>query len=244
MTKRSKTPPFHCKQFTVEQDRCAMKVGTDGMLLGAWAPLEGARRMLDIGTGTGLIALMLAQRAPQAQIDGVEIDPVAAQQARENVAASPFASRIEVQAGAIQTHPTGVRYDLIVSNPPFFTAGILPPNAARRQARHAQSLDLDTLLQQTSQRLAPRGHACFIFPAEQSPQWEIIARRYGLHLQQRLVVRPTPLKTPHRVLTVWAAEPTERLVEAGLVIRELQSQQYTEAYRALTEAFYTQRPPN
>lgn len=232
------TAPFRCQQFTIEQDRCAMKVGTDGMLLGAWAPVEGARRMLDVGTGTGLIALMLAQRAPEAQIDAVEIDPVAAQQARENVAASPFASRIEVQAGAIQTHPTGVRYDLIVSNPPFFTAGILPSDAARRQARHAQSLDLDTLLQQTSQRLAPQGRACFIFPAQQSPQWEITARRYGLHPHQRLVVRPTPQKTPHRVLTVWAAEPTEQLAEAELVIRELRSQQYTEAYQALTEAFY------
>ncbi len=237
MSKRS-TAPFRCKQFIIEQDRCAMKVGTDGMLLGAWTPIAGAARILDIGTGTGLIALMLAQRIPEAQIDAVEIDPMAAQQARENVAASAFASRIEVRAGAIQAQPTDVRYDLIVSNPPFFTAGVLPTDAARRQARHAQSLDLDTLLQQTLQRLAHDGRACFIFPAEQQPRWEATAHRYGLHPQRRLVVRPTPHKVPHRMLMVWALAPSRSVADAELVIRASPSQPYTEAYRALTRAFY------
>lgn len=229
--------PFHCKQFSMYQDRCAMKVGTDGMLLGAWAPVAGAGRILDIGTGTGLLALMLAQRAPKAQLDALEIDPVAAQQAQENAAASPFAARIAVHAQALQTWSPPLPYDLIVGNPPYFTAGMLPPDAARLQARHAHSLDLPTLLQQTTAQLSPAGQAAFIFPHDQWPRWQEQAKAAGLFSQRVCVVQPTPYKPPHRVLLTLGRQPAPLQPET-LTIRAAGGQGYTAAYRALTKDFY------
>lgn len=129
---------FAFKKFVIHQDRCAMKVGTDGVLLGAWA--NGGSRILDIGTGTGLIALMMAQRFAEATIDAVEIDAEAAAQARENVATNAYADRISIAETAIQLYPTHHKYDAIVSNPPFFIDSLLTPNAQRTTARHACAL--------------------------------------------------------------------------------------------------------
>src|SRR6056297_3070564 len=112
---------FHFKQFSVHQDRCAMKVGTDGVLLGAWAGTNiQPRKILDVGTGTGLIALMMAQRFPDATIQGLEIEPEAAEQAQENVTRSPFAERVKIEHGDFFNWDTREQYDLIVSNPPFY----------------------------------------------------------------------------------------------------------------------------
>ena len=129
---------FAFKKFVIHQDHCAMKVGTDGVLLGAWA--NGGSRILDIGTGTGLIALMMAQRFADATIDAVEIDAEAAAQARENVAATAYADRISIAETAIQLYPTHHKYDAIVSNPPFFIDSLINPNAQRTTARHACAL--------------------------------------------------------------------------------------------------------
>ena len=129
---------FTFKQFHVEQDRTAMKVGTDGVLLGAWA--EGGCTILDIGTGTGLVALMMAQRFEDAQVVGIDIDPDASEQARENVAASPFASRISILHTSLQAFSTERKFDAIVSNPPYFEHSLKNPDAARAAARHADSL--------------------------------------------------------------------------------------------------------
>ncbi|PTT52789.1 tRNA1(Val) (adenine(37)-N6)-methyltransferase, partial [Aeromonas sp. HMWF014] len=127
---------FTFKQFHIEHDRCAMKVGTDGILLGAWAPVANASRVLDIGTGSGLIALMLAQRSrSDCLIDGVELDRDAATQARANVAASPWTSRVNIVENAIQDY-RAPPYDLIVSNPPYFVAGQSFSDPARALARH------------------------------------------------------------------------------------------------------------
>jgi tRNA1Val (adenine37-N6)-methyltransferase len=214
-----------------------MKVGTDGMLLGAWAPIDGAQRVLDIGTGTGLLALMLAQRAPEAQIDAVEIDALAAAQATDNVQASPFAARISIHAQAIQTWHHAVGYDLIVSNPPYFAAGIPPDDPARLQARHQQSLDLPTLLKRSSEWLAPLGQAAFVFPYDQAARWQAEAARWGLLPQRMLRVRPTPTKPFRRLLISFsrAGGPVE---EADLVIQREDSLEYSAGYRALTQAFY------
>ena len=146
---------FRFRQFELRQDRCAMKVGTDGTLLGAWAlmPGEASGRVLDIGTGTGLIALMMAQRYPEAEVTAIDIDAGAVSQARENVAASPFARRVTVMEMALQqmgeTSPVAdqpsSRYDAIVCNPPFFVNSLVCPDARRTAARHASSLPLTDL---------------------------------------------------------------------------------------------------
>ena len=141
-------PYFKFKQFTIWHDKCAMKVGTDGALLGAWAAPKEARNILDIGTGTGLVALMLAQRC-QAFIDAIDIDADACLQAEENVARSPFADRIRVHCCALNDfHPSAPsHYDLIVSNPPYFHQALKCPDPKRNRARHTDTLSLEELFQ-------------------------------------------------------------------------------------------------
>ena len=138
---------FNFKRFTVHQDKCAMKVGTDGTLLGAWAqaPQEPCR-ILDIGTGTGLIALMMAQRYPNASIVGIDIDPAAVAQARDNVTASPFADRISIYEADICHFDENATFDSVICNPPFFTGDLICPDKQRAVARHAISLSYHDLI--------------------------------------------------------------------------------------------------
>jgi tRNA1Val (adenine37-N6)-methyltransferase len=129
---------FKFKQFEIHQDRCAMKVGTDGVLLGAWAP--GGKRILDVGSGTGLISLMMAQRFPEAQVRGIDMDGEACEEAAENVAASPFADRVEIECCRLQDYHSEESFDAIVSNPPFFLNSLKNPDSKRTMARHTDSL--------------------------------------------------------------------------------------------------------
>ncbi len=139
---------FQFKQFKINQDRCAMKVGTDGVLLGTWTDVSGVQSILDVGTGTGLIALMLAQRSSAAIISGIEIDGDAAAQAVENVNNSPWREKINIEAVSLQTFTknTGCRFDLIVSNPPYFNKSLKNPDAQRSVARHSDLLSRQDLL--------------------------------------------------------------------------------------------------
>ncbi|MGL5464298.1 MAG: tRNA1(Val) (adenine(37)-N6)-methyltransferase, partial [Aeromonas veronii] len=155
---------FTFKQFHINHDRCAMKVGTDGILLGAWAPVEQARRVLDIGTGSGLIALMLAQRSrSDCRLDAVELDINAASQARENAAASPWADRVTIIESAIQDYQAAP-YDLVVSNPPYFVAGQSFSDPARALARHTGALDSHALLAACDRLLSPNGQVALVLP--------------------------------------------------------------------------------
>ena len=148
---------FRFKQFAVRQDRCPMKVGTDGVLLGAWAEVRpGDRRMLDVGTGTGLIALMLAQRSA-ARITAVDVDAECATQAAENFAASPWADRLDAVAVAVQRYDPVERFDLIVSNPPYYVDSLLSPDEGRNTARHAAGLPFGELAAAVVRLLAPGG---------------------------------------------------------------------------------------
>ena len=148
---------FRFKQFTIHQDACAMKVGTDGVLLGVLADVTAATHLLDIGTGTGLVALMLAQRNPSMSIDAIEIDSKAAKQAAENVAQSPW-PQIRVHCAALQTYTANQPYNLIVSNPPYFVNSLKAPKAARTTARHTDSLSFNELVEGVDRLLSPAGH--------------------------------------------------------------------------------------
>ena len=155
---------FKFKQFAVEQDDVAMKVGTDGVLLGAWANTDNAKRILDIGTGTGVIALQMAQRNPVAQIHAVEIDETAAHRARANFDLSPWAERMNVEQTAVQEFSPAEKFDLIVSNPPYFVDSLLPPDAKRSTARHTHDLSFEELDSAVCQLLADDGLFALILP--------------------------------------------------------------------------------
>ena len=232
--------PFHCQQFTVHQDRCAMKVGTDSLLLGSWAAVDQVSTVLDIGTGTGLLALMIAQRAVSAQIEAIEIDEAAAQQAVENVEQSPWGSRISVQAQSLQAFSVGreALYDLIICNPPFFVAGdgVASPFADRQRARQTDCLSHDRLLCEGARLLRPSGRIALVLPYALGDLFLDQAACFGLTLRRRLVVRPFPHKHPNRLLLELSVG-VEPCLDEVLAIRD-EPHRYSAMYRALTADFY------
>lgn len=191
---------FTFQKFTIRQDRCAMKVGTDGVLLGAWA--HGGKRILDIGTGTGLVAIMMAQRFADAHVTAVEIDHNAALQACNNANCSPFASRIDIVETSIQNFEVyGTQlFDSIVSNPPFFTDSLKNPDSQRATARHADTLPYRDLFTAVKRLLAEDGEFSAIIPSNCLTSF--IAEAYLAHLVpiRRLAIRTTPRKQPKRLL--------------------------------------------
>ena len=242
---------FHFRQFDVAQDRCAMKVGTDGVLLGAWFSLSTKNlpiRILDIGTGTGLIALMAAQRIEEVrspcQIDAIEIDPVAAAQAHENFEHSPWAEQITLYSKSLgeflQAHPNDhLHYDLIISNPPFYNATLKPEDTARATARHKDSLPLTEIMNCAQGRLTENGRLALVYPMNYDNEAMTAAIVAGLK----------PLRLCN-VLTKEGKICKRRLAEFGrsgadsgpclfenLSIRDA-SGDYTQSYKNLTAPFY------
>lgn len=202
---------FACKQFFVAHDRCAMKVGTDGVLLGGWAPCENARHILDIGTGSGLVALMLAQRSqPDTRIDAVDIDADAAVQAAENFLASPWEARMRVfhqDIGEfIRTAPE-VRYDLIVSNPPYFAPAVACRDSARETARYTTSLDHPQLLQHAAQLITPDGLLCVVLPYTTGQDFIVAAGEQNWFLHTQIAVSDKPDTPFHRILIALSRRP-------------------------------------
>lgn len=231
---------FRFKQFTVWHDRCAMKVGTDGVLLGAWAPVEGVKRVLDVGTGSGVIALQIAQRAPEAHLVAVEIDPEAAHQAASNVAASPWADRIQVVCADFAHFLTEEPFDLIVSNPPYFVHSLQNPNASRTQARHNDSLPYDTLFRQATKMLAPEGRFCLIVPT--SLHLELMEVAFDNHLGMECInhIFTKPGICKRAIYSFTRKPPTGMLPMHQVESLSIHDDEgnYTEEYRQLTAPFY------
>lgn len=224
---------FSFKQFTIHQDRCAMKVGTDGVLIGAWA--QGGRNILDVGTGTGIIALMMAQRFPNARVSAIELDGAAAQQARENVLASPFAARMKVMHAALQKY-NGRLFDAIVANPPFFTHSFAAKGVARTMARQTENLSFRDLCQHGRRLLADNGVMSIILPADRFGEIEAEAAIAGLSPHRRTWVRTTENKTPRRCLLAYGITPVNHFQEETCTI--MIRGEHTPWYRSLVEDFY------
>ena len=231
---------FRFKQFEVQQDRCTMKVGTDGVLLGAWADVTGAGNILDIGTGTGVIAMMLAQRADNnARIDAVDIEQNAAEQAAENVARCAWADRIHVHHQDIKKFARLSRtdYDLIVSNPPFFSGGVLSENQDRNSVRHTVKLAHGDLLMAVQKLLAKTGKFCVILPNIEGRRLRELSEQYHLHCTRTTEVYPKADKSVERLLLQFErearAERTDRLV-----IQHDARNDWTEQYIELTGDYY------
>ncbi|MDR3194113.1 MAG: methyltransferase [Tannerella sp.] len=232
-------PYFRFKQFTIRQDQCAMKVGTDGVLLGAWTGVASCRRALDAGAGTGLIALMIAQREAAVQVDGVEIDPAACRQASANVAASPFAERVHVYRDTfdhfVRTSPRS--YDLIVSNPPYFVRSLKCPDEKRRLARHDDELSLSGLLRGSLALLTPGGRLALILPFQQEKELQERMATCGLHYLCRTVVFPVEGAAPKRLLVELVREAPSAVRTDSLILADAQRQR-TPAYSELMRDFY------
>ena len=226
---------FRFKQFAVEQDDVAMKVGTDGVLLGAWAACDGAKRILDIGTGTGLIALMLAQRNAEAQIHAVEIDETATRRARANFDISPWTERLEVEQTAVQHYSPSEKFDLIISNPPYFVDSLQCPDAKRTTARHTQDLTFDELDRAVCRLLAEDGIFALILPTAEFEKYLSLTQ---LHLVRRCDVHPTTGAAVKRVMAEFAKSKTATLTLENITIEQERRGDYTDEYRALTKEFY------
>lgn len=234
-----RNPYFQFKQFCIVQERSAMKVGMDGVLLGAWANAFEAQRILDIGTGTGLIALMLAQKNASAQIDAIEIDRDACEEANFNVQQSSWGTRINVHCQSFQefTTETEKKYDLVVSNPPFFSNGVKAPDETRAQARHADALPLDELVLGAANLIQEDGRIALILPAEHFQEVENLAKISGLFLSRLCCVKPNPVKPDFRIL-VELSKKQSTLQEENLMIEFETHHDYTPEYKELTKDFY------
>ena len=231
---------FDFKQFRIYHDRCAMKVGTDGVLLGAWAPTQHATRILDIGAGSGLISLMLAQRS-EAHIVGVELDDNAALQARENAAQSPFASRIEIVNADILNYESADKFDLIVSNPPFFINALECPDQQRTQARHTSSLPLHLLIDAAYRLLHDGGLFSVILPTDVANEFTntcIIKHLTPIH---QTAVKTTPKKAPKRMLLTFRKGVTSEAFTQDELILASPTGTRSEQYATLTRNFYLDR---
>jgi len=230
---------FQFKQFKINQDRCAMKVGTDGVLLGTWLPVGRANRIVDMGTGTGLISLILAQRS-SARITAVESDMEAAMQAAENFASSPWPERLECMVGDVHEFsllPEN-QFDLAVCNPPYFPGDLLPPDDARSKARHMnQEEDWIMWLTSAFRLTAVAGKAAFVIPSDGiESRLERVADA-GFYTEQVVSVSGNEIKKPKRVLLLLSKQPIH-CIEKSLAIETHERGIYTDAFKKLVKDFY------
>ena len=231
-------PYFRFKRFTIWHDKCAMKVGTDGVLLGAWTQVDKARRILDIGTGTGLVALMLAQRSPStSSLLALEIDGAAVKQAQENVARSAWKERVEVVQADFRTYRCEEKFDVIVCNPPYFTDSLECPDEQRSTARHAVSLTYDDLFRGVAVLLSEEGGAfSLVIPVDAEEKVKSLATRYSLYPARQLYVVTKPGGTPKRTLLTFTFHKQECQRETLLI--ELSRHHYSPEYISLTREYY------
>ena len=229
-------PFFSFKQFTVYHDRCAMKVGTDGVLLGAWTDLSQSHHILDIGTGTGLIALMMAQRSPEAQITAIDLDAEAVNQAQENIQHSPWKDRVDAVLQDVCTYSSDEKFDTIVSNPPYFIDSLKCPDNQRNTARHTDTLDAQRLLEKVAELLTPEGRFSIILPADQTDDLFRIAEAQGLHPTRWTKVITRPGLPPKRSLIEFQKKALP--IQTNELVIELERHVYSKEYIELTREYY------
>jgi tRNA1Val (adenine37-N6)-methyltransferase len=230
---------FHFKKFSIDDGKAAMKVGTDAVLLGAWVKCGNETRILDIGTGSGILALMMAQRNNAVAIDSVEIDHDAAELARQNFLLSPWAQQISIYDETIQEFAlhTESRYSLIVCNPPFFTGSLKTPGKARNLARHNDSLPVTELLDISASLLSEKGKAAFIIPFDAYEHWQQEAAKRNLFPSRATIVKSSPTHKPHRVMIEFTSIKQTGTNESELNIYQSEKK-YSFDYQNLTKDFY------
>lgn len=228
---------FKFKQFHIVQEKSAAKVGTDGVLIGAWTPVDSKiGRVLDIGSGTGLISLMIAQRTENAIITAVELDEMAAQECALNFENSPWNDRLQIIQCDIENFQTNKKFDLIVSNPPFFEEYSFAPDSRRHAARNTQSLSFELLLKKADEFLTDDGIFAMIIPYKSKEKFISTAAQYRLYPNNILQVKGN-LNVDYKRCLIAFERKSNELKISDLVI-EKERHQYTEAYRCLTKDFY------
>lgn len=225
---------FRFKQFLVHQENCAMRVNTDGCLLAAWANPSG-ENLLDVGCGSGVISLMLAQRNPLAQIVALDIDAHSCRDAESNFEASPWGNRLQVSCGNFLEWSAERKFDSIISNPPFFSNGVKPPAQSRRVSRHSDMLPANEFLSKAYSHLSKIGRITVIVPASEFSHWENHARTLGLTIGRLCLVSPDDKKPVHRVMAEFGTG-LER-TEESLHIRDSRND-YSQPFIALMQDFY------
>lgn len=230
------TNNFHFKQFTIAQDLAAMKVGTDGVLLGAWANVESVHSILDIGSGTGLIALMLAQRNETAEITAIDIEKTAFEQTKQNIENSKWKSRLHAIHLDFNDFVASEKFDLIVSNPPFFNNTFQAENQERNTARQTENLNFETLLSKTASLLSKNGNACFIIPFSEEENFVSIAKKQQLFLNKKLQIKGNINTEIKRSLLSISFQETE--IESDILAIEISRHVYTKEYINLVKYFY------
>lgn len=229
---------FRFKQFTLHQEHAAFRITTDSVLLGAWADLDGVKCILDIGTGTGILALMAAQRS-DAYVVAIEPDRNSFMQAGLNIAGSPWHDRISLINTSLQEYisSAGMLFDTIITNPPFFNDSLLNPDPGKAKARHAVTLTHRTLLESSLRLMSPGGTLQIVLPVNEATAFAEMASSAGLSCVRRLIVKPTPLLPPSRMLMTLGLvkRPCE---EAIIIIENGDRHEYSDEYRALTKDFY------
>lgn len=227
---------FKFKKFTIEQEGCAMKVGTDGCLLGAWFDAGGCQRILDIGAGTGLISIMAAQRF-NATVTGIEIDTTAATKAMENVKNSPWSDRVEIINTALQDYKPGVLFDCIVSNPPYFSNSLKCDNEQRTLARHTDSLSPALFFSCAKELLTADGRVSLILPCDTMNEWTDEATFKGFSLHRVTHIHTTPRKAAKRAMIELRQKACCTPLDEKLILEESPGKYSNEACKLLRD-FY------
>ena len=229
---------FHFRQFDVEDERSTLRIGTDAMLLGSWAHPAGSAKILDIGTGCGVLALMMAQKSGAA-IEAIDIDPESISEAAGNFACSPWHDRLSAILNPLQyfsAHEVG-GYDFIITNPPFFANFLKSPSARKNTARHSDALTHDDLARNVARLLAPRGSFALILPSVVAPSFRLLCEKHGLHLRRWRNVGPKPSVVPVRTLMEFIRNECICIEEPLLTLRAPDGS-FTPEYLELTCDFH------
>jgi len=233
---------FKFKQFDIRQDQCNMKVNTDGVLLGAWSDVTSKLKALDVGTGTGVIAIMLAQKNVELHVTGVEIDLGSFSQAEYNMSHSRFSNRLTAVNASVQDYSrdSDQKYDLVISNPPFFTGGTFSYNENKANVRHTLKLSHSDLLLSVKRVLTPEGHFDVILPYIEGLRFIEIAEKYDFGAEKMTLVKSRENKNTERLLLRFSAKRQVHFQKDELIIFVGPGpKDYSEQFKALTKDFYT-----
>jgi tRNA1Val (adenine37-N6)-methyltransferase len=229
---------FEFKQFTILQQHSSMKVTTDACLLGGWTPVTKlVHRVLDIGTGTGLLSLMLAQRTPEATFDGIELDPLAAAEADGNVKRSPWADRITIIEGDAKSFRASQPYDLIICNPPFFNNSLLSGNNKKDAARHTTTLSYQELISTIKNNLKENGYAAILLPISEQALFEKEVTAQQMVIYHKHTIKHTTLSKPKRIINLISYGPYNGIAASEMIIYN-NTNEYTKEFTSLLQPYY------